>query len=84
VACHESGYELAEDCASAGNVCDPDAPSGAQCVFERFIACDDLTPRRCEGDRLVRCVDGAMQALDCSATGDRCRMGESILVCLPD
>jgi len=82
--CDEGGHEFAEDCAASGNLCASNTPTGARCVFESFTECDEETPRRCEGDLLVRCVDGALEAMDCAAMGQSCQMGEVLVLCLPN
>lgn len=72
----KTGFEFAEDCAAAGNVCG-EVDGEARCYLEPLTACDvDFSPY-CDGDLRGSCVVGYVELEDCAARGDGWTCGES-------
>ena len=65
VRCH-AGYQVAEDCAAAGNVCAVVA-GAALCAFAPLAACDPATHvATCDGRGELACERGVVSRLDCA------------------
>ncbi len=65
VAC-ANGYLVATDCEGNGNACVELAP-GPRCALEPLTDCDPAEyESRCAGDSVISCVDGFVQAQNCS------------------